>query len=79
MILTTSPIIDLKHQLTSDNNQQTAQSFGSLADAEKDYIHQTLKHCHWRIGGKGGAASILGVPDSTLRSKMKKLQITRPI
>jgi PAS domain S-box-containing protein len=50
----------------------------TLSTIEKEHIQRVLKSCQWRIGGTKGAAKILGVPDSTLRSKMQKLNITRP-
>ncbi len=48
-----------------------------LADIEKAYIIEILNECHWQVGGDNGAAKILGLPDSTLRSRMKKLKIYR--
>jgi PAS domain S-box-containing protein len=51
--------------------------FGSLADNEAQYIRRVLDHTNWMIAGKGGAAEILDLPASTLRSRMKKLNITR--
>jgi len=48
-----------------------------LAEIEKRYILEVLNECRWRIGGEQGAAMILGMPDSTLRSRMKKLNISR--
>jgi hypothetical protein len=32
----------------------------------------------WRIEGPGGAAAVLGMKPSTLRSRMAKLRIARP-
>jgi PAS domain S-box-containing protein len=52
-------------------------SFVSLADAEARYIRRVLEHTDWAIAGRGGAAEILGLPASTLRSRMKKLGIER--
>jgi len=48
-----------------------------LAEIEKSYIIEVLNECDWRIGGNKGAAQILAMPDSTLRSRMKKLNISR--
>ncbi|WP_394131368.1 sigma-54 interaction domain-containing protein [Shewanella maritima] len=50
----------------------------TLAEAETAHILQTLEQVHWRISGANGAAALLGVPPSTLRSKMHKLSIQRP-
>jgi len=51
---------------------------GTLQENECDYIIQTLKKTHWRISGEKGAAALLGLNPSTLRSRMRKLGIRRP-
>jgi formate hydrogenlyase transcriptional activator len=45
----------------------------SLADAERSHIEQVLRQTKGVVGGRGGAAEILGLPISTLRGRMKKL------
>ncbi|HEV2859910.1 MAG TPA: sigma 54-interacting transcriptional regulator [Pyrinomonadaceae bacterium] len=45
----------------------------SLADAERAHIEDVLRHTKGVVGGRGGAAEILGLPISTLRDRMKKL------
>ncbi|HVF68037.1 MAG TPA: sigma 54-interacting transcriptional regulator [Pyrinomonadaceae bacterium] len=45
----------------------------SLADAERAHIEGVLRHTKGVVGGRGGAAEILGLPISTLRGRMKKL------
>lgn len=49
----------------------------TLAEMEKLYIEQVLEQCQQKIGGSQGAAKRLDLPESTLRSKMKKLGIIR--
>ena len=49
---------------------------GTLEKFETNYITQVLVHSNWKISGKDGAAKILDLPPSTLRSKMKKLGIS---
>jgi transcriptional regulator with GAF, ATPase, and Fis domain len=49
-----------------------------LEDMERSHILKTLEETNWVIEGKCGAASILGMNSGTLRSRMKKLGITRP-
>ena len=49
----------------------------SLAGVERAHILAVLEACQWRIKGDGHAAARLGLPPSTLRSRMKKLGITR--
>ena len=51
----------------------------TLQQNEREYILSVLNECKWRIGGSGQAAEILGVPPSTLYSRMKKLGITREL
>jgi len=50
----------------------------TLAEAESRYIRRVLERTGWAVAGRGGAADILGMPESTLRSRMKKLGIERP-
>ncbi len=50
----------------------------TLEQGEYRLIVQTLKKVHWRVEGAGGAAELLNVHASTLRSRMRKLGITRP-
>jgi transcriptional regulator with GAF, ATPase, and Fis domain len=44
---------------------------------ERDHILSILKYCKGKISGAGGAADLLGVPASTLHSKMKRLGIKK--
>ena len=53
---------------------QTA-SLVTLEEMEREYIEQVLRQTGGMIAGKGGAADILGLPASTLRSRMKKLGV----
>jgi transcriptional regulator with GAF, ATPase, and Fis domain len=50
----------------------------TLEQSEYNLILRTLKKCHWRVEGPDGAAELLKVNPSRLRSRMKKLGITRP-
>jgi transcriptional regulator with GAF, ATPase, and Fis domain len=52
--------------------------FKSFDEMERDYILRVLKAKNWRIGGKGSAASALGMHVNTLRGRMKKLGIKKP-
>ena len=49
----------------------------SIDQHERECILKTIKHCRGRISGEHGAARLLGVPPSTLNSKMKRLGIRR--
>jgi formate hydrogenlyase transcriptional activator len=45
----------------------------TMEDVERAHIEEILQRTRGVIGGKGGAAEILGLPISTLRNRMKKL------
>lgn len=49
----------------------------TLEQAERHHIVSVLKQTQWRIDGPQGAARILNVHPSTLRSRIKKLGIQR--
>lgn len=49
----------------------------TIFENERDHILSTLKLCKGKISGIGGAAEILGIPATTLNSKIKKFQIKR--
>jgi len=49
----------------------------SLEDVERKHIQRTLDSTAWRIEGPYGAAKILGLNPSTLRTRMGKLGIQR--
>jgi formate hydrogenlyase transcriptional activator len=49
----------------------------TIDDNERELIVNTLNHCGGQIAGIYGAAKLLGVPPTTLHSKMKKLGIIK--
>jgi transcriptional regulator with GAF, ATPase, and Fis domain len=49
----------------------------TLNDVERNHIIAVLKRCGGKIAGSDGAAHWLGVPPTTLHSKMKKLNIVK--
>lgn len=53
-------------------------SKGTLQDVERSVIIRTLDQSRWVVGGRNGAAAALGLPRTTLISKMKKLGIVAP-
>lgn len=50
----------------------------TLHRVERDHILEVIRQCNWKINGKEGAAEMLGMNPNTLRSRMKRLGITRP-
>ena len=55
-----------------------APASATLTDVERRHIVRVLDDVRWRIEGAGGAAQVLGMKPSTLRSRMLKLGIARP-
>jgi transcriptional regulator with GAF, ATPase, and Fis domain len=51
---------------------------GTFSDSMRSLILRTLEDTGWLVGGPDGAAARLGMPRTSLVSKMKKLGISRP-
>jgi formate hydrogenlyase transcriptional activator len=50
----------------------------TIAAVEKEHILGVLESAGWRIRGSGGAAETLGLPPTTLETRMAKLGLSRP-
>jgi chemotaxis protein methyltransferase CheR len=53
-------------------------SHKTLEVVERDHIIRVLEQTLWKVGGKNSAAEILGLDRSTLRARMRKLDIRKP-
>lgn len=78
ILLTRGPVIEqlflpvnLQHHMGAANKIKT------IDENEREHILDVLRRCHGKISTKGGAAELLGVPPTTLSSKMKRLGITK--
>ncbi|MGN8056263.1 sigma-54 interaction domain-containing protein [Pedobacter sp. 22163] len=63
-----------------ENNKQSISSAGSVKtifENEREHIFAVLALCNGRISGQHGAAKLLGVPATTLNSKIKKLGLAK--
>jgi transcriptional regulator with GAF, ATPase, and Fis domain len=49
----------------------------TLEEAQRSHVLRTLESTHWVIEGSHGAAALLKLPPSTLRSLMKRLGVRR--
>jgi chemotaxis protein methyltransferase CheR len=47
----------------------------TLQEVERDHIVRVLEQSNWKVSGQNGAAEILGLNRSTLRARMRKLNI----
>jgi transcriptional regulator with GAF, ATPase, and Fis domain len=77
VILCPGPVLELADKLKISSTPLSS-SERTLEEIEKGQIIKILSEAHWRIEGKDGAAMILGIHPSTLRARMRKLEIVRP-
>jgi len=79
MILSREPVLRIdEHVLGSQDSSFTASPPSDLKELERRHILQTLTLTNWHIAGPDGAAVRLGIPPSTLRSRMKQFGMKRP-
>lgn len=76
VILARSPVVTVEPLATVNG---VSESTSNLIDVERRHILRVLESVHWRIYGTYGAAAQLGMNPSTLRSRMKKLGLSRPL
>ena len=80
-ILARSPLLEIDNALElrlDDREAKSApESLGSLEAMERAYILKVLERTRWAIEGEQGAAAILDLNPSTLRSRMQKLNIRK--
>jgi formate hydrogenlyase transcriptional activator len=80
-VLATGPVVELADALRprpgAPAGVTAAAPFPTLADHERAQIRRALAAVNWRVHGPRGAAALLGVNPSTLRSRMQKLGIAR--
>jgi formate hydrogenlyase transcriptional activator len=86
VILATGPELDVAAELlpgsaaappTAIAAPPAANDPASLEHVERSHIVAVLKRTNWRVDGPQGAARILDINPSTLRSRMQKLGIRR--
>ena len=72
------PKLRLADDLSRPVHQDMPKDLKSLEEIERDYITRVLEKTQWRIDGPNGAAVILDMNPSTLRSRLRKLEIKKP-
>ncbi len=78
VINTSGPKLHLADDLSSPASKKMSPTLKSLQEIEKDHIQEVLQFTEWRIEGEKGAAQILAMNPSTLRSRIRKLGIQKP-
>jgi len=77
VINTEGPILRLAGPLNGSNAIELPAARQTLENVERQYILGVLEETGWRIEGRKGAARILGLNPSTLRTRMAKLQLKK--
>lgn len=70
------PLAELR-AMQEDEDEADADANSTLQAAEREHILRALREARGMIGGANGAAARLGLPRTTLNSKIKKLGIER--
>ena len=80
VILSTGRSFRLAEQLSSSKSVGANEKpLKDLATAEREHILRVIQETGWRIDGPSGAAAILKLHPSTLRFRIKKLGLRRPV
>ncbi len=78
VIVAAGPVVQIDESMLRSEGAALESTMETLESAERGYILRALKGTNCVIHGKKGAAEILGINPSTLRSRMEKLGIKRP-
>ena len=78
VVLSPGEVLDGPLELGAAHSAPEAASSQSLEDAERRHVESILASTNWVVEGPKGAARILAMNPSTLRSLMKRLGIHRP-
>lgn len=77
VINTDGTVLRIVDHFPGTNGEEPTQSNKTLEEIEREYISRILTSTGWRIDGPKGAAKILGLNPSTLRSRINKLGIQK--
>jgi transcriptional regulator with GAF, ATPase, and Fis domain len=78
VVLATGSIVHIEESLVRANGDAEKSPLETLENVEREHILRALSETDWVIHGKKGAAEVLGMNPSTLRSRMEKLGIKKP-
>jgi DNA-binding NtrC family response regulator len=79
LLLSSNGKLNADHLEPGVKNEEPLSQNGikTINDNERDHIIRVLELCKGKVAGIGGAAELLGIPATTLNSKIKKLDIRR--
>ena len=79
VVLAKSPVVQVDQSMLRADEPIAGSSFiDTLENNERNHIIRAMSETSWVIHGKKGAAELLGINPSTLRSRMEKLGIKKP-
>ena len=81
VILADGAVLDIDPEVlpvAADESASGGSADRSLRAVEREHILAALRQTGWVIEGAGGAARLLGLHPNTLRSRLKRYDITRP-
>jgi formate hydrogenlyase transcriptional activator len=78
VVLANGSIVQVDESMMRSGETMQESAVDTLENAERTHILRALNQTRWVVHGKKGAAEILGINPSTLRSRMEKLGIKRP-
>jgi formate hydrogenlyase transcriptional activator len=76
VVLANSPIVQIDESIVSSPIAADS-TVDTLESVERNHILRVLRKTNWVIHGNKGAATLLGINPSTLRSRMEKLGIKK--
>ncbi|HWA58481.1 MAG TPA: helix-turn-helix domain-containing protein, partial [Gemmatimonadales bacterium] len=80
-VLADGPVVEIQESLIArprgDGAAESPAGIIPLEENERIHIRRALTAANGKVHGPSGAAAILGINPSTLRSRMQKLGITR--
>jgi transcriptional regulator with GAF, ATPase, and Fis domain len=75
MILATGPCLSIPVPRATGSSASPSLK---LETVQREHIRSVLESAGWRIRGAGGAADRLGLPPTTLETRMGRLGLRRP-
>ena len=83
LIAATGPVLDYRPKNGNGSSgpgleHRRSEPDLTLKTMQRQHITEALDSCGWVIDGVNGAAAALGLPASSLRSRMKRLGIAKP-
>ncbi|KJS32369.1 MAG: Fis family transcriptional regulator [Desulfatitalea sp. BRH_c12] len=76
VISSSGPKLRLVDELKTPH-KDISKAVRTLEDVERDYITRVLEQVQWKVSGEKSASEILGLERSTLRARMRKLNIKK--